>query len=218
MEGINQNFVITIGRQMGSGGRLLGKKLAERLGVKFFDKELLMEAAREAGVCPEFFERNDERRPRYINSQFTFAMGMNPLAWFDNSSTISDDCLYNSQCEFIRHEADRESCVIVGRTADYVLRDRPNVVNIFVVSDPDDCVRRVMERDGVKTADEARAVIERANKTRANYYNFYTDKVWGDSTYYDLTFNLSRIGVDNAIELVIDFVKRRLDYIAATKS
>jgi cytidylate kinase len=214
MEGITQNFVITIGRQMGSGGRLLGRKLAERLGVRFFDKELLMEAAREAGVCTEFFERNDERPPRYVNSQFNFAFGLNPMAWFDSASSITDDCLYNSQCEFIRHEADKESCIIVGRTADYVLRDRPNVVNIFVVSDPDDCVQRVMQRDGVKTPEEARRIIERANKSRATYYNFYTDKIWGDSTSYDLTFNLSRIGIDAAIELVITFLKQRLDFVA----
>lgn len=211
MANLPEKYVITVGRQMGSGGRLLARMLADRLGIAFYDKELLLQAARAAGLSPEFFERNDERRPHFISGLFNFNMGLSPITWFDGASTIGDDALYKAQCDFIHRIADAGPCVIVGRSADYVLRDIPNVVNIFVHADMADCVRRVMEREPHRSPEQARAFIEKTNKLRANFYNFYTDKRWGDATGYDITFDSSKIPLSEIVELIVDYLARRFN-------
>lgn len=113
---MDNNFAITIGRSFGSGGRVLGRLVAERLGIPFYDKRLLLEAARHSGVAPEYFERNDERMPRFISGVFSFAHGYNPMSWYSDPTSISADSIYKAQCDCIRRIAERESCVIVGRT------------------------------------------------------------------------------------------------------
>ena len=120
-----QNTVITIGRQFGSGGRELGRTLADAFGFRYYDKELLSEAAKRAGMSPEFFERNDERAPSFINGIFSFSLGLAPSNIYAGSTAISDDSLYRAQSDFIHSLADESPCVIVGRSADYVLRDHP---------------------------------------------------------------------------------------------
>lgn len=205
-------YVITIGRQMGSGGRMLGRMLAERLGISFYDRELLMQAAHEAGLSPEFFERNDERRPQFISGLFSFNMGLSPITWFDNGATGGDDALYKAQCDFIHRIAAEGPCVIVGRSADYVLRDLPNVVNLFIHADPDDCARRVLERDPKgRTHEQCRQFCEKTNKLRANFYNFYTDKRWGDAASYDLCFNSSALSLEDIAYLTVDYLHRRFN-------
>lgn len=206
IEGLPERYVITIGRRMGSGGRALGKILAEKLGIAFYDKQLLLDAAKRAGLCPAMFERNDERRPHFISGLFNFNMGMSSMATY-TSSTISDDSLYKAQCDFIHEVANAEPCVIVGRTADYVLRDTPNVVNIFVHADIDDCARRIAEREKGITFEQARKFAEKTNKLRAGFYNFYTDKRWGDSSGYDMTFNSSTMSLSDIAEMVIEYLK-----------
>lgn len=213
--GLPDKFVITVGRRMGSGGRALGRLLADKLGIAFYDKELLMDAARRAGLCPEVFERNDERRPHFINGLFSFNMGMNAMPSF-TASSISDDALYKAQCDFIHEIAATGPCVIVGRSADYVLRDTPNVVNIFVHAELDDCARRIAGRDKSLTFEQARRVAEKINKLRANFYNFYTDKRWGDSSAYDLTFNSSTTDLEHIADMVVDYLHRRLGAEKAT--
>lgn len=203
------NYVITVGRRMGSGGRALGRMLADRLGIDFYDKELLLDAAKRSGLSPDVFRRNDERRPHFINGLFSFNMGMSALATY-TSTSISDDALYKAQCDFIHEIAQKGPCVIVGRTADYVLRDTPNVINIFVHADLDDCARRITERDPGVTFEQARRFAEKTNKLRAGFYNFYTDKRWGDSSAYDLSFNSSTTTLTDIADMVIDYVRRRL--------
>lgn len=209
MQTLPEKYVITVGRQMGSGGRILGRMLADRLGIAFYDKELLMQAAEAAGLSPEFFERNDERRPNFISGLFSFNMGLSPMALFDGSSSISDDALYKAQCDFMHRIAAQGPCVIVGRSADYVLRDLPNVVNIFVHASKDDCINRVIERDPTKTREQARVFVEKSNKLRANFYNFYTDKRWGDATSYDLTFNSSVLPLGDIADIIVDYLEVR---------
>lgn len=201
-------IVITIGRQFGSGGRELGKQLAQALGFEYYDKELLSEAAKRAGVSTEFFEKSDERFPSFLNGLFSFAFGLNPVTYYSGSTSISDDSLYRAQSDFIRSLPEKSSCVIVGRTADYVLRDHPRVINLFVHAPIDERVRRIMERDGL-TADKARSKAERINKLRANYYNFYTDKTWGAAESYDLSFDTSRLSMADIVEVIHEYVKRR---------
>jgi cytidylate kinase len=111
----------------------------------------------------------------------------------------------------MHHIAEQGPCVIVGRSADYVLRDVPNLVNVFVHATKEDCVRRVMSRDSSKTAEQARQFVEKTNKLRANFYNFYTDKRWGDSTSYDLTFNSSVLSLEKIADLIVQYLYVRFD-------
>ncbi len=206
-----QNVVVTIGRQFGSGGRELGRKLADRLGARDYDKELLREAARRAGMSEEFFERRDERFPSFINGVFSFAFGYNSVNCYSGSTSISDDSIYRAQSDFIHSLADGEDCVIVGRTADYVLRDHPRVVNVFVHAPEDVCVERIMRRGepDMPTPEKAKAKARRINKLRANYYNFYTDKTWGAASSYDLTFDTSKLPMDDIVEMIVEYISRR---------
>ncbi len=203
-------IVITIGRQFGSGGRELGRKLAERLGFRYYDKELLSEAAEHAGVDKAFFERCDERFPTFFNGIFSFAFGLSNVNFYAGSTSISDDSIYRAQSDFIHSLADKSDCVIVGRTADYVLRDHERLVNIFVHAPIDSCVARIMARDGGSlTPEKARAKALKMNKLRANYYNFYTDKVWGAASSYDLTFDTSRMPMDRIVDVIVAYITNR---------
>ena len=204
------HYVITVGRQFGSGGRELGRRLADHLGIKYYDKELLKEAARKSGLNHEFFERSDERFPSFLSGLFSFALGYNSFNLYQGSSTISDESIYKAQSDFIHELADTEPCVIVGRSADYILRDRDNVVNIFVHAPADACARRVMERAERGTEQEAKALAEKTNKLRANFYNFYTDKRWGDARSYDLTLDSSLMPLEDIADFVIAYVRKRL--------
>lgn len=203
-------IVITIGRQFGSGGRELGRKLADRLGFEYYDKELLHQAAQHAGVGCEFFERNDERFPSFLNGIFSFAFGLNNVSCYTGSTSISDDSLYRAQSDFIHSLAEKKSCIIVGRTADYVLRDHERAVNIFVHAPLDSCARRIMAREEEHlTIEKARAKAGKINRLRANYYNFYTDKTWGAAESYDLSLDTSLMSMDHLVEVIVDYLRRR---------
>ena len=205
----DSRVVITVGRQFGSGGREFGLRLATRYVLKYYDKELLSEAARRSGVAREFFEKSDERAPSFVDGLFSFAVGMNPLSYFQGSTAIGDDSIYRAQSDFIHQLAHQESCVIVGRTADYVLRDDPHLVSIFVHADEDDAIERICRREPELTRDKARSRMNRINRLRANYYNFYTDKTWGAAASYDLTFNTSLLPMDQLVEFTADYIRRR---------
>lgn len=203
-------FVITIGRSFGSGGRALGKIIAERLGIGFYDKQLLVRAAEKAGYNVEYLERNDERAPRIMGGIIPFSMGSYPMSWIGDGCTATDG-IYKAQCDFIHELAASEPCVIVGRSADYILRDVENVINIFVYAPLDDCARRVVDRAECCSLDEARALVEKTNKLRANFYNFYTEKRWGHASSYDLTLNSSLLPLEQLADIVIDYLYKRLD-------
>lgn len=203
------NFVVTIGRQFGSGGRELGRLIAEKLGIAFYDKELLRQAARNAGVSVDFFERNDEKFPKFLSGMFSFTMGYSPYNAYAGSSSISDDNLYRVQSELIHTLAMKHSCVIVGRSSDYVLRDFPRCVNIFVHAPIEARIERIMQRGDSITKEKAREIAEKTNKLRASYYNFYTDKVWGDAASYHLTIDSASMPMDSVAELVCAYVRAR---------
>ena len=204
------NFVVTIGRQFGSGGRILGKTVAKKLGIDYYDKELLFEAAKKAGVSEEFFKKSDEKFPKFLNGIFSFSMGYNPYTFYAGSTSISDDNLYRAMSELIHSLAEKSSCVIVGRSADYVLRDHPRCINVFVHAPIEERVKRIMARGDSLTPQPARSLAEKTNKLRANYYNFYTDKTWGDAKTYDLTIDSSQMPMDDVAEVVCEYVRRRL--------
>lgn len=205
-----KNYVITIGRQFGSGGRVIGRLIADKLGIAFYDKELMLHAAAQAGLNPEFFEHSDERVPRFINGAIPFNLGMNVMTWYSGTSSISDDCLYRAQSDFIHSVAAQAPCVIVGRSADYVLRDMPGVISVFIHAPIEVCAQRILSRSDSTDLAKARRLAERTNKLRANYYNFYTDKVWGDAASYDLCVDSSKMPVDAVADMIIAYVRARL--------
>lgn len=206
-----EKYVITIGRTLGSGGRALGRAIAERLGISFYDKMLLVKAAEKAGYNLEYFEKNDERAPSVMGSAMPFSFGFYPMSWIGNPGGSGSDSTYSAQCDLMHELADSEPCVIVGRSADYVLRDLPNVVNIFVHAPMDECVARIMSRGDVARESDAKALAERTNKLRANFYNFYTDKRWGYAESYDLCLNSAGQSIDSLADYAIEFIKQRLD-------
>ncbi len=194
------NFIITIGRQYGSGGRFIASKLADKLGIKFYDNELLAKTAVESGLSNSVIESYDEKKDGFFS-------GLVP-------STFSVDLsigqkVFLSQFEVIKKIADNESAVIVGRCADYVLEDRDNVVSVFITGSMDKRVERAVSFYNVESK-KAESVINKMDKKRASYYNFYSDKKWGAADSYDLCIN-SDIGIDETVEIIKQFVSKKLN-------
>ena len=211
-------FVITIGRTYGSGGRLLGRMIAERLGIGFYDKQLLVEAAQKAGFSHAFVEQGDEQPPKMLGGIIPFSMGFYPMSWVGSDAGAStSDSIYKAQCDFMHELAERESCVIVGRSADYVLRNNPNVVNIFVHATPKACADRIVQRNEAANRQDAIALAERTNKLRANFYNFYTDKKWGDARSYHLCFDSEVMKLEDMTDLVIAYIQKRFPGLTTAK-
>jgi len=194
-----KNVIFTIGRQYGSGGRLIGKKLAEELGIPFYDKELLTMAAKDSGFCEEIFETHDERP----TSSFLYSLVM---GGYGSDSMPLNHKLFLAQFETIKKLAKQGSCVIIGRCADYALEGMPNVVNVFIHADMESRVKRVVEEYG-EDAKQAVSLINKTDKKRANYYNYYSDKKWGAMDTYNLSIDSGKIGIDNAVKLIKDYAE-----------
>lgn len=197
------NIYVTIGRQFGSGGREIGKKVAEALGIPYYDKELLVVAAKESGLSHQFLTEYDEKP----NNSFLYSlvMGQSSLVGGHQGPTV-EQMAAKAQREAVLAVAQKGSCVIVGRCADYILRDQPGLVRVFISADHDARIARICKRDGV-TEKEAEDKIKKMDKARAAHYSFQTDKKWADVESYDLCINSSRKGIDAAVKLILDFVK-----------
>ena len=202
----NNNIIITIGRQIGSGGSAIAKMLAEEFGARLYDKEILNLAARESGFCEEFFEENDEKKGFFKTAlQFHFPLFTRNSYY---NTDFNQENLYLFQCDAIRKAASEGSCVFVGRTADYVLRDMDNVVNVFVSADLDTRIAEIARRRRNISDDEARKYISEGESRRASYYNYYTGKTWGSSASYDLCVNSSRLGLEGTKQFIADFIRK----------
>lgn len=204
----NKKIIINIGRQIGSGGRIIAKMLAEEFDCKFYDKELLNLAAKESGFDERFFEQIDERKG-FFKSLFHVRvplMGENTF-YKDN---FSQDSLYLFQSEAIRKAAEEGSCVFVGRTADYVLRDDIDTVSVFVTANLEERVERVAKRHNLDH-DAALKYIRTREDDRASYYNYYTGKKWGHSESYDLCVNSSIMGIVATEKFIADFIRKRFN-------
>ena len=206
---MDKRFVITIGRQFGSGGREIGKLLSEKLKVKYYDKEILMKAANSIGLNLSFFEKADERAPNFLSNLFSFNMGYNSEPYFIGSTPLSDDNIYRAQSDVMHALADESSCIIVGRSADYVLRNHPCCISVFIHASMDARIDRIIRRGDCITRDEARTLAEKKNKLRSNYYNFYTNKIWGDAASYDLTIDSTKISPDAVTNTIIEYLDSR---------
>ena len=199
-------IIINVGRQIGSGGHIIAKKLAEDFGCKLYDKELLNLAAKESGFNEKFFEQNDEKKG-FFKSLFHVHV---PLMGENNfyKNNFSQDSLYQFQSDAIRKAADEGSCVFVGRTADYVLRDYKNTVSVFITANIDHRIQRVCKRHNFDRA-TARKYIHNQEESRASYYNYYTGKEWGHSESYDLCINSSILGIDETEKFIAEFIRKR---------
>ena len=198
-----------IGRQFGSGGRQIGRAISDALGIDYYDKNLMTEAARHAGLNPALFEQKDEKAPSFFSGLLSYNMGYSAYNLLGSTSSITDDALYRAQTEVIRSLAEKGPCVIVGRSADYALRDRDDVVNIFIHAPIEERIKRIMERGDASTPEQARQLAEKTNKLRASYYNFYTDKRWGKAESYDLTLDSSLMSTEDIVELIKKYIELR---------
>ena len=193
--------IITISREFGSGGREIGKKLAEQFGIDFYDKELLEIASKESGITQELFVKHDET---YTNSfLYSLVMGSYPITPDGriNPELPLNQKIFLAQFDTIRSLAEKGPCVIVGRCADYVLRNRENVVNFFITANMAHKRRRILERYDIEKS-KVEDFIRKTDKRRANYYNYYTDMKWGEARNYDLCINSSKTGIDGAVDIL----------------
>lgn len=206
---MSKKFVVTICRQFGSGGSEIGYRLAQELNVKYYDKDIVVQSAKESGVCEQVMAQEEEK----TTGSFLYSMVLAPhaaashfLNWTEDSL---NDRIYKAQANFIRKAASEESCVIIGRCADYLLWDEPNVLRVFIQADLDDRKARIA-KEGDLTLEKAEEVIRKKDKTRANYYNFHTNRKWTDLTNYDLCLNVSKTGgIDEAVQLIKEMIRLR---------
>ncbi len=194
-------YIITISRQYGSGGRFIGRELAKRLGINFYDNELLAKAAEESGMSKSIFENYDEKKDGFFSGIIPTSYG------FDMSMGQK---VFLAQFDTIRKIAQQESCVIVGRCADYVLRDLPNVVSVFVHAPLESRMERAIKYYGVDPK-KAKDTVLRMDKKRKNYYNFYSDKDWAKADSYDLCLT-SDIGIQESVDAIKTFAERKLKF------
>ena len=205
---MENKIIVTIGRQFGSGGREIGQKLAEMLGIAYYDKELMAMAAKDSGLCEEFFEKADERVSG--NLSYAFSLGYSYMgAYAPFNDILSNDGLFKLQSDTIRSLAEKQSCVMVGRCADYILRDDPAMISVFIHNSKEVRIKRIVAALPV-TSDQAEELMEKRDKSRASYYNYYTNKTWGASKSYDLSIDASVLGIDETVAFIKMFIEKHL--------
>lgn len=207
---MNNNFVLNIGRQLGSGGKEIGEKLAARLGISFYDKELINLASKESGLCKELFEKADEKPSQTIMGGLFGAR----FSLFTDSSVpytnyLSNDALFKIQSDVIRKLAAQKSCLFVGRCADYILRENPRCVNVFITASIQERVKRVSATDNL-TEEQAEELIAKTDKKRSEYYNYYSYKTWGAASTYHLCIDSSILGIEETVLFIEEFAKKKL--------
>lgn len=196
--------IINVGRQIGSGGGEIARILADKFGCRFLDKELLNLAAKESGFSEKFFEQSDEQRG-FLKSLFHIHA---PFVGDSNMyrNNLSEENLFLFQSEAIKKAASEGSCVFVGRAADYILREEPNAISIFITADIESRIDNVSKRMGIDK-EAARKFIEDKEDERSKYYNYYTGKKWGHASSYDLCVDSSILGIEQTAEFIANFIK-----------
>ncbi len=197
-------FTVTITREFGSGGRTIGKMLAERLGVEYYDKDLIKLASEESGIHEDLFSRADESKRAPLFKRYSGSFG-DKLISPESGEFTSDDNLFDFQAKVIKQLSDRETCVIVGRCADHVLQGRKNVLRVFTHAPMPFCIEKVVELYGVSEK-EAERQIERINRARATYYRYYTGKEWDNARNYDLCLNTAELGFERCVDIIEHYI------------
>lgn len=204
---MSDKFAITIGRQFCSGGLEVGKKLAEKLDIKCYDKELITLASKESGFTESVFEKADEAPTNSF--LYSVVMGAYPVnsMFFQNNDLLTNDKLFITQSNVVRKIAEENSCVIIGRCSDYILREEKRLLRVFLKADMDFRVERFKKTYADKLPKDIPAQIIKTDKKRASYYSYYTGNEWSCLDNYDLVINTSKIGIDNTVDKIIDFLK-----------
>jgi hypothetical protein len=207
---MNNKYTINIGRQLGSGGREIGTKLARQLDIAFYDKELINIASQESGLCKEFFEKADEKVSQSIfgglfGARFPFINDGS----LSGNNCLSNDALFKIQSDVIRELAKQKSCLFVGRCADYILRENSRCVNIFISAPKEERIKRLCQNMAID-AEKAEELIEKTDRERASYYNYYSYKVWGAASTYHLCIDSSSLGIDETVEFIKLFIQKKL--------
>ena len=210
----SNHIIINVGRQLGSGGHDIGRMLALDFQAKYYDRELLNLAAKESGLSQQFFEQHDEHKS-FLRSFLHLPNGMS--AGYAKQG-FSQDSLFQFQSEAILKAADEGSCVFVGRCADYVLRDRDDVVNVFITASMDFRIEQIMAKQRFDDPRRAKRFIEQGEAKRADYYNYYTGRKWGHSSNYDLCIDSSVLGLMETEKLIAEFVRKRIEIKERLKS
>ena len=197
---MQKKVTVTIGREYGSGGREVGEKLAERLGFTFLDKNILNEISGKSGISVEELMENDEKPSSPFRESF--------IPYDFDADTLSER-LFDMQADLILNKTREESCVVVGRCADVILAYQDNVVNVFIYADMEDKIDRIMKLYSLEDRQKAAKLIKKTEKIRRNYYQYYTDEVWGDKRNKVLMINTSAAGVDGAVDLIEAYLKMK---------
>ena len=203
-------FVITIGRELGSGGKTIGNILSEKLGVPVYDRTLIRLAAKESGISEDTFNKIDEISDHGLFSFLIrpFASPFGSLSAF-YSNSMSNESLFKLQTEIIEEKARTENCIIVGRCSDYILRNHPRHLNVFIRANMDDRIKLLCDRE-IIGKDSAEQQIRNIDKKRAEYHDFYCETTWGDSRSYDLCVNSSLLGLEKTAEFILQYAKEVL--------
>ena len=204
-----ENRVITIARSYGSGDRKMGRLLAKELGYEYYDREILRIASDESGISEELFRQADEKQriPLFRIAREVYTGEVIPP---DSDDFISNENLFRYQAKIIRELAATRNCVIVGRCANFILRGRDNVLNVFVTAPVVDCVRRVMETDGLNL-EEAEKKIKKIDKRRADYFKYFTGRQWQDAALYDLCLNTGHMSEQKCVDIVRAYMEARFE-------
>ena len=200
---LSKHVVITIAREYASGGRYIGKLVADKLGIKLYDNEFISKVAKETGLSEEYIENNEQKRDALASLNNGYYSGLN-----------NSDELFIKESELIKEAADKESCVIVGRCADFILAGRENVINVFVYSDMEDKINRATTYYGMDKA-KAEKEIKRIDKLRANHYKYYTENDWNNHSNYDICINSDAFGVEKSADLICELVESKLEMVKA---
>ena len=196
-----KNTIICISREFGSGGREIGRKVAEALNIPFYDRSIIDKTAEATGLSAEFIEQEEQR----FNSSMLFNLSMGGHTVTASGIAFSNR-VFEAESEVIRELAAKGSCVIVGRCADYVLRENPDLFSVFVCADLPFRVNRVVEWEQLP-AERVQKLVKTNDKQRARHYHFYTDRTWGGKEYYDMILNSSSLGIDTCVNLITAAVK-----------
>ena len=202
--------IITIGREYGSGGRQIGQEVAKYFGIKCYDKELLEHAANESGICKELFENHDEKP----TNSFLYSLVMDTYSFGYSSGSYTDMPLnhkvFLAQFDAIKKIAKDGPCVLVGRCADYALEDNPELLSVFIHADMDARIRRIA-RDFDLTDAKAKDMIRKTDKQRSSYYNYYTNKRWGDANSYQFCLDSSKLGIEGTVDAILKLIEIKDD-------
>ena len=205
-----EKYVITIARQYGSGGRTIGEMLADKLGIHFYDKELMKLASEDSGINERLFNTADEKVKQSVFSKMfkTEKAYTGEVISPESGEFVSDDNLFNYQAKVVKELAERENCVIVGRCADYVLKDYDHVLSVFIHGPKDFCMQEAAKKINL-TGKELERFITKTDKERADYYKYYTGREWTDARNYDLCLDSSKLGFERCVEELIAYMNVR---------